>query len=260
MAANKLFHYHANGLALSGRLDRPMQHMIEVQAGTTLPSTGGYCNARVDNFHFDDLVSFKAGYTYVSGSEQVQDGRTLYTTQVTSVVEGLNIHDMVTADRIVARLASSYEQGDESKILVLGSRFENLRIAGKKFDVEFHDELAMKLDTFAAARKEYETNPEFGEMAKDFFDPGSVPKKIDINGVVRCSLVKELLPAELPAIRRHGRFGHILAVPEFGKIHLAELALEHGRKNLTMMRVELGSPIQGQLMIVYADSNGRPPT
>jgi hypothetical protein len=260
MASNNLFHYHANGLVLSGRFDRPMQHRIEVQAGTVLPSSGGYCNARVENFRFNDLVSFKAGYSHVSGSEQVKDNQIIYTTEATCVVEGLNILDMVTADRIVARLASSYEQGDESTILVLGSRFENLRIAGKKVEVEFQHELAMKLGTFAAAREAYTANKEFGEIAGDFFAPGRAPKNIDSHGVLRCSLVKELMPAQLPAINRQGRCGHILTVPEFGRLHLAELSFEHGRKSLTMLRVELGSPIQGQLMVVFAESNGRPPT
>jgi hypothetical protein len=263
--ANNLFQYHANGHVLSGRFDRPKKHAIEVQAGTTLPACGGHGNSRVENFQLDDILSFKAGYSHVSGSEMVRDNKVIHTTQVTSVVEGLNILDMVTADRIVARLASSYEHGNkkngnESKILVFGSRFENLRIAGKKVEVELQDELAMKLDTFAAARNEFATNEAFRRMTEDFFAAGKLPKKVEIHEVVRCSLVKELSPGNLPPIKRSGNCGHILTIPEFGKMHLAELSIEHGRKRLTMLRVMLGSPTEGDLTVVEADSNGRPPT
>jgi hypothetical protein len=260
MAAKNLFHYHASGRVLSGRFNRPEQHRIEVQAGTILSVSGGYENSRVENFRLAELVSFKAGYSHVSGSEKVLDDKVIHTTQVTSVVEGLNILDMVTADRIVARMASSYEQGDESKILMLGSRFENLRIAGKKVDVELHEDLGMKLDTFAAVRKEFETNAEFRAMAENFFEPGKLPKRIEIDGVMRCSLVKKVSPGEFTAIERHGRCGHIFVIPEFGKVHLAEVLFEHGRKILTMLRLELGSPIDGDVEVVEADSNGRPPT
>src|SRR5712692_3123494 len=67
--AKRAFHYHASAHALSGQFTRPIQHLIEVQAATALPTIGGHGNARVDDFRFNHLVSFKAGYTHVSGSE-----------------------------------------------------------------------------------------------------------------------------------------------------------------------------------------------
>lgn len=260
MAANNLFHYHAQGRVLSGQFDRPEQHTIEAQAATALSSSGGRERARVENFKLAELVSFKAGYSHVSGSKKIQGNRVIHTTQVTSVVEGLNILDMVTADRIVARLASSYESGDESRILLLGTRFENLQIAGKKVEVELHEELALKLDTFAAVRKEFEANAEFRAMTENFFEPGKLPKKIATDEVVRCSLVSKVSPGTFPAIERQGCCGHIFVIPEFGKIHLAEISFQHGRKSVTMLRLELGSPIDGDLVVVEGDSNGRPPT
>ncbi len=83
------FHYDASAHALSGRFWRPFQRVIEVQAPSVLPSIGGMGNSRVDNFRLDDLVSFKAGYTHVVGSEmELKDAkgqsRIAHTTQVTS--------------------------------------------------------------------------------------------------------------------------------------------------------------------------------
>src|SRR5208282_4813183 len=93
----KTYHYNAHGHGLSGRFDRPVEQLIDVQAGSSLPTIGGHGSSRVDNFRFRELVSFRAAYSHVSGSRNDADGT--YTTLVTSTVEGLNILDVVTADR-----------------------------------------------------------------------------------------------------------------------------------------------------------------
>jgi len=254
------FHYHANAYVLGGRFTRPVQHTIEVQAATSLPPTGGNGSARVENFRFNEHVSFKAGYSHVSGSEKEEKGQIIHTTMATAVVEGLNILDVVTADRIVARLSSSFDPAEEeSRILVIGSRFENLRVAGYKIEVELHHELALKLDTFEAVRKEFASNADFQKMAKDPFNMGKLPSKIEAHGVLHCSLVNDIRPANCPGVLPHGHYGHVLEVPEFGKIHLAEVLFQYGRKTLTMLRLELGSPNGGGTTVVGADINGRPP-
>lgn len=257
------FLYHACAHAFAAHFTRPVDHLVEVQAGISLPITGGHGSARVENFRFNETASFKAGYSQVSGSEKfVREGdkeRCIHTTLATAVLEGLNIQDVITADRVVSRIASSWESGEEPHSVVLGSRFDNLRIAGCKIDVELHHELALKLDTFAAARKEFESNEEFRKMAESPSGAWELPKKIETHGVICCSLVKELRPAQCPGIKRFGHHGHVLVVPEFGKIHLAELCLTHGSKTLTMIRFELGSPQGGGGTAGQTGTNGRPP-
>ncbi len=263
----RTFHYHASAHALSGQFWRPFQRVIEVQAPTTLPSIGGVGKSRVDNFRLDDLVSFKAGYTHVLGSkkEEFDDQgklkKTLYTTQVTSTVEGLNILDVVTADRVVARLTSSHDLSDgEAHIHLVGSKFENLRIAGCEVEVKLRHDLLQPLDgsppleTFAAVTKEFAKGGEF---------------QLELHGVLLCSIVKEVefkYPGAdenqqkkrypCPGVERCGR--HMFHVLDFGNVFLAEVQFEYGRKSLTMLRLELGSPNGAAMTIVQADSNGRP--
>jgi hypothetical protein len=270
------FLYHASALALSGHLVRPLEHLIEVQAGSALPTSGGHGSARVENYRFNQMVSFKAGYSQVSGSEKKVGDKVFHTTLSTAVVEGLNILDMITADRIVARLSSSFEEKidasgkpliKESRILILGSLFENLRVAGCKIDVHLDHELAIKLDTFENAIKEYNGNAEFKKKVDHPYvgEDGSNDSEkeaengIQNHGVIHCSLVKELLPKKCPGVVHYGHHGHVLVVPEFGRIFLAEVVLEYGRKILTMLRVELNSPCSGGFTASQADSNGRLP-
>lgn len=251
--STRTYHYNAHGYALSGRIDRPVQQVIEVQAAMSLPTSGGHGSARTENFRFSEIVSFDAAYTHVSGSRKTEDNS--HTTLVSSTVEGLNILDMVTADRIVARLASQNSPGDkESHILLLGSHFENLKIAGCPVDVELNNELFVKMDTFEAVRNEFQSNADFRRMAEDPFGNGQVQKLPDTHGELHCSLVKDMKTA-CPGVKRQG---HIFTVPQFGKIFLAEVIAEHSKRTLTMLRLELGSPTCGCLDVTGIQGNGKP--
>ena len=274
--AKRTFHYHASAHALSGQFWRPFQRVIEVQAPTTLPSIGGVGNSRVDNFRLDNLVSCKAGYTHVLGSEmEVKDAkgqaRVAHTTQVISTVEGVNILDVVTADRIVGRLTSVHdaedqEAGGEARILMIGSRFENLRIAGCDVHVSLHHELFLELDTFGAVRKLPEKH-EFWKLAAESVKAVDSEAKIEkrppeAHGALLCSLVKEVKFKCLdegqdvcPGVTRHGR--HRFHVREFGNVFLGEVLFQHSQRTLTMLRVELGSPNGAGMVIVQSDINGR---
>src|SRR5260370_40566101 len=237
-------HHQGHAYAMSLQFQRPVDHLIEVQASTSLPTTGGHGNARVDNFRFKDLVSFKAGYSHVSGSEQKDGDKVFHTTLVTSVVEGLNLLDVVTADRIVARLSASYEFGEEeAHILLLGSRFENLRILGCPVNVEFHHELFLKLDTFETIRKEFATNADLKKIAQDPFQSGHKQKPPEAHGVLLCSLVKEI-QTNCPGVTRNEHHG--LEIPTFGRIYLRAVMADPSKRTVTMLRLQLGSPVSAQ--------------
>jgi hypothetical protein len=250
----RAFHYHANAHVLSARFTRPIQHLIEVQAATTLPSIGGHGNSHVDQFSFQEFVSFRRGYSHVSGSKHESDGT--YTTLVTSVVEGLNILDIITADRVVGRLASSYQDGQqEPNVTLVGSKFENLRIAGCEVKAPLNDKLFDRMRTFADVRKEFQSSSDFRKIAEDPFRTGERIEKPGISGVVLCSYA-EKVETNCPGVTAVGHHG--LAVPEFGTVYLAEVIYQHAHVKLTMIRFELGSPISGSGTAVQLDTDGRP--
>lgn len=249
----KVYHYNAHGHGLSARFDRPVQHLIEVQAASSLPTTGGHGNSRVNDFQFQEFVSFKAAYSHVSGSKKIEDGT--YTTLATATVEGLNILDIVTADRIVARLATQHpDKNEEPEIVVLGSKFENLRIAGCPADVELNHEFFLRLNTFELIRKELASNGDFRKIAEDPFQTGQKQKMPDVQGVLLCSLVKDM-KTTCPGVKRQG---HAFVVPQFGKVFVAEMLAKHGSRTLTMLRLEMGSPVSGTAVAGEASINGNP--
>jgi hypothetical protein len=252
-SSHHVFHYNAHGHALSGHIGRPVEHLIEVQAATSLPTIGGHGTSHVENFRYQEFVSFKSGSSHVSGSQDKEENS--YTTLVTATVEGLNILDVVTADRVVARISCHHVvPADEAQITVLGSKFENLRIAGCPAEVVLDHELFLRLDTFQSVRKELETNAEFRKMAEDPFQTGKTQKSPNAHGSVLCSLVKSMTTT-CPGIKRRG---HVFEVPQFGKVYVAELIAEHSRRTLTMLRVELGCPTTGTVAAAQVQGNGWP--
>jgi len=251
--SHRTYLYNAHGHALSGQIFRPFEQLIEVQAAMSLPTAGGYGSARAENFRLKEIVSFNAAYTQVSGSQKKEDSS--HTTLVSSTVEGLNILDVVTADRVIARLASHHPPGHkEPHIILLGSHFENLKIAGCPVTVELDHEFFLRVDTFEAVRNEFKSNAEFRKMTEDLYHTGQRQELPEIDGVLHCSLVKDM-KTTCPGVRRDG---HAFSVPQFGRIFLAEVIVEHGKRTLTMLRLDLGSPTSGPLLVAQVQGNGRP--
>ena len=258
------FHYHASAHVFSGRFTRPFEHQIDVQGASALPITGGHGQARVENFQFREFLSFRRAYTHVSGApaeEKAEDGKkyTTYNTLVTSTVEGLNLLDVVTADRIVARLYSKHREGEaEGSFNMVGSRFERLRIAECDVTVNLDLELFKKIPTYKDALDQFEKKETFYKIASNPFKDrdNALLQKPRENGAFLCSCIKELKDIEkvCPGVTPVGHHG--FHVPGFGTIFLGELVIKHAQRTLTMIRFEIGSAISGKGTVVQADSNG----
>lgn len=272
------FHYHASGHAFSGELTRPVQRVIAVQAAASLPTIGGVGASFVENFRVDEVVAFKRGSAHVSGSLKEEGGKITHTTHVTATIEGLNILDIVTADRIVAHLSSSFEEPlpnrprpTESQVQLVGSKFENLCFAGYQMDVELHHELFLGLATHEAVKTAWSTaGSDFRTRADETSDaiPEGKPPKLDLHDAVLCSVVKEVHFKDPGFGRRQGAFAHpgvtgrgrhAYHIVDFGDVFLAEVLCQHGRKTLTMLRIELGSPNGGSFIGAEVTTNGWPP-
>jgi hypothetical protein len=250
------FHYHACAHVFSGRFTRPFEHQIDVQAASALPIVGGHGQARVENFQFREFLSFRRGYTHVSGAD-TDDGS--HNTLVTATIEGLNLLDVVTADRIVARLYSKHGKDEaEGTFNIVGSRFEGLRIADCDVDIELDLELFKKVPTYKAALDEFgNSNSDFYKIASNpFGDRKNKPiTKPGANGAFLCSCVKAM-KAPCPGVTPIGQHG--FSVEGFGKIFLGEVVIRHAERTLTMIRFEIGSAVSGKGTGVQANSNGTP--
>src|SRR5579871_5997220 len=95
--------FHAQAKALHGELHRPFKQVIPPQALAELHPKGGYLDQDAKAFGAERAISYTSAYTHVSGSLETKDGGG-WCTLATSAVVGLNILEVVTADRIVSQV------------------------------------------------------------------------------------------------------------------------------------------------------------
>ena len=234
------FHFH--GHALSGEFRHPLWAVVPAQASASLSTIGGIAVAHVENFHFQDFVCFKSAHTHISGRRRRDE---TFVTHASTVVKGLNILGMVTADRIVSRLTSIHSPKErEGHIIAEDSRFEGLKINGEDVKVILRRDLLVKCKTFDGLRKGIASDTKSGRIVAIDQD-----RKVAI-----CSLV-EKIDTRLKGVdvKRH-----LIEVKDFGKIFLAEVYAYPGTRTLTMLRLELGSPHVADITAAETITNGAP--
>lgn len=237
------FHFHALAHALSGEFRHPLWAVIPAQASASLSTIGGQAGAGVENFHFQDFVCFKSAHTFIFGKPRRDE---TFVTQTSTVVNGLNILGMVTAERIVSRLTSVHGPKDpEGHIIAEDSRFDGLKINGEEVRVTLRHKLLVDCGTFEKLVTQGIANDvKSGRIA--VIDPK--------RQVAVCSLV-EKIETKLKGVDPKR---HLIEVRDFGKIYLAEVFAGLGTRTLTMLRLELGSPHVASLTSAEATTNGQP--
>jgi len=271
--------YYADAHVLSADFEEPVHEKIKPRAQVTLSSDGHYQFRQAEPFRLDGLISYRSGYTQVAGHRSPKHLHG-FATLATSVVEDLNVLDVLTADRVVAQIFTEHPPYDPENgqtdgvptVSFLGTRFDNLRIDGHKVDIERQIDI---LGPKPAEEKSYfEDNGVLSRVSQQYANINNTSDLPDWaneryrwdqaaaqrQDKLKCSLVNRVTGA--PGTP----FGHVIDLPHFGKIFLAELTLrreKNGRPgpekyafHLTMIRLELGCPVQGSGSVATAESNG----
>jgi hypothetical protein len=266
---NRVFYYHADASPIGGHFTKPNNRIIESHGASSLAQGGGHASAHVKNYrHPDKLISFKHAYSEIEGKVSKAGS---WTTLVTSVVEGFNVLDMVTADLVMATLAVEHQSdGGYPKASVVGSEIKNLVIDGVKVNPvlgknviphykkgKFPDRSIIEDDAFLARAVRQSQKVTEAKGAPTWVMPryGWVQSKTARRrkGYVQCSLVDRIQGA-----KPGSSFGHVMHVPDFGNIFLGELLTSHHAFRLTMIRLEMGCDNGGTVSGGSSQSNGSP--
>jgi hypothetical protein len=284
----KYHEYHVDAELLSADFTRPLVRKIEAQAFVSLEGESDtYSFQKAEPYNANGLVSFKSGYTRASGSKSDAHG---WVTLATAVVEGLNILDVITADRIVAQVSTEHPlfDGHVPSVTFLGTQFENLRISGHPVDPKMvldicgskpADDSLYSEDPGFMDRIERQTNdilslglpsplgPQYNNQLNYI---GNVRRNSGTYGpgyeaTLKCSLVQSA-GATLPT----RSFGHILQIPDFGFVALGVLEVEQTWSedggdppggvttyfDLTMLEITMGSIAEGTIQVANVGANG----
>jgi hypothetical protein len=273
--SERIHHYNAEAKLIEGHLHLPLQQQIAPQAHSILPSKGGYFTNRMDNIKIGEVISIRSGYTHVAGnaSSKANEG---WSTVSTYVLEGLNVVEVLTADRVVGQIITEHPLiGHVPRISFLGSRFENLRISGHP--VNFHldqDILGPRPDNDTSyglspalkdrVSSQYNRIREAKNLPAELSDEYKrLSSSLCSRESVECSLVNHAA-GDYPG----SSFGHKIHVPEFGWITLGKVKIFHEdfkdksdvpkktTVQLTMIDLDLGCAASGPVTPGSGSSNG----
>ncbi|WP_263382389.1 hypothetical protein [Granulicella arctica] len=283
----RVLYYQADANPIGGYLTHPFSSVLHTDASVSLGQAGGHVAGRSEAFKLDDLIRTGSHYSQVTGSTLKTNGN--WTILITSVVEDLNVLEVVTADRIVSRVALEYERAEGKyypKISFVGAQYENLRISGTDVTptldldilsapaanqaprsaaegdilpaaspaiIEFPDTPWPDVQSFvrrAVDQSERIVSAKgVPEWLKRRYEWMADPAARARKGYIACSLVNEV-PGAAPG----SSFGHVVQVPDFGNVFLGELMIDPISYRLTMLRVEMGCFAEGN--VSFASTGG----
>lgn len=257
--------YHADAEVLSAQLEQPIKQPTEQYGRVVLEKTrrDSLITQTVGETNIEGLISFQRGHTRVVGAQvqhktdilgDVHDG---WGTLASAILEGYNVLDVITADRVVAQVSTEHSmtEGSVPSVNFIGSSFENLRIGGYPVELE--------LDLCICGEKPKGDRPylhdrgfleRIGEQTERLFRTKDVPKLLQekcgaqvafIDDLKRrakdgssgdlsltptgqgnghsklhFSLVKSIAPIPIPGVKV---FGNQIYIPLFGTVALGEV-------------------------------------
>jgi hypothetical protein len=266
----RTYYFQADASALGGILEEPISKIIPTQASVGLPAVGGFATARTEAFNLDQIVSCSSTYTRISGREAHQDGAV--SILATAVIEDLNILEVVTAKRIVAQISVDVPAEGRHRIISLaGSHFEGLRLGGHEASPKLNSRL-LTLDAGA-------TWPDFQRIGVEQADrliaeisQGSgrntfgwaLPRYQWMSSAqggmnepyALCSLV-DTVDSRVPI----GTRGHLVEIPDFGRLFFGEVLVTRTSIQLSMLRAELGCNVRGKVSggVTFCNGHSVPP-
>ena len=244
--------YHAAAHVLSGDIKRPIEQKIEEHAPVSLQDRrGGHFTRFTETVSIEGLVTFQKGKTRVSGSRSVKHKG--WVTLSTSVMEGLNAFEVITADRVVSQVSTDHPfvDGHIPRVTFLGTQFTNLRVSG--FPIELRLNFGICGDKPADGRS-YLKDPGFLQRVRKQTERIAEADKApeDLKGVMKkrlnavdallefcknkdnqdksipgepevvCSLVESIGEIPIPGVTS---YGNVLVVPEFGWVSFGDVAV-----------------------------------
>ena len=273
LRSERVFLYHADANAIGGVLRRPFPAIISSQASSSLASAGGHGSSRIDDFQLDDTFRCEAAYSHVSGSVD-EDGDGSWTSRATAVVEGLNLLEIVTADRVVSQISVKHTRvGYGRTVSLAGSQIVNLRVNGQPVHVDLDlntlgKTVSRPSSEAGRSKLSFGANPDLvrvaAEQSRKLTGSDGVPAWVkdrygwlgtdngaEQRGFVLCSMVSQ---AKAPAPAQV--YGHIVHIPDFGDLIIGELVVDANSYQLVMLRAEMGCLADGTITLSSTRTNG----
>jgi hypothetical protein len=279
MDLRRRFIFRGNGAAISGRIVRPTDTVLDSSTASSLTVAGGRSVSKAKATRFGEWVAFGAATTSAEGlfddvKQQIEmsfgrvaEEALTTSTRVSADVTNLTVGDKpkLTIKHLNGSLTSRSPTGSGEPAIAVGNdtAIDGVSIGGYGLVVDLAVPVFQKYDTRSKLLMAAD-DPQFVRRSgKSLFmssTVGGTPappagRLAQSYGTIYATIVKSIKWAREPypgaKIDQN-----LVIVPEFGKIFFGEILITDVSRRLTMLRLELGSPIGGALACAEVDSNG----
>ena len=212
----------------------------------------------------DQVVSFgsAAVKTWHHRADEGEDGNhATQTIHAQSSIANLSVGNRFFVERASAYLKTVYRDGDpQPTITPVEAQLDGLVIDGVRFKVRLGTEPVTRYATcdqfHHACMHDTDFKRSHGNRVLSLRDAaaGGPPGK----GCFVYSLVDQITwDGQLPAGAEVSEDSHVIVWPDFGTVILGEMLISDFSRRLTMVRLELGSPLQASMAINDVESGGQ---
>jgi hypothetical protein len=267
------FMFHGSVVGLAGHIRRPQDTIFAVKGSAAVPSTGGYAHVEHLSEFVPRLYSFTSISSTVTGDFidlNAARERTLKNpnmdpplsafTRAHCRVEHVTLGDHLTIDKVELNLTSTHTAGQPPVFSSRGSVILGLRLDGYLLNINLDNDLfSGPLGTRQGIGNRYERDEGFrhrliSDPNRKSGDDGKKPP--EIHGHIACSLVRSIEWAgdEHPRAKIVGP--HIVHLDDYGYIYLGEMFITDEYRQVTLVRVQLGSLAGGENLCCEGRVNG----
>jgi len=181
-------------------------------------------------------------------------------TSVSARVRGMNILGRVSIADLNLYMESRTGPGmAQPSIRLKGNRIDGVKIDGAKLKITLAETVFNKHDTKEKLTKAFSALP---ARHKSLFLPCHVDKDEvtsypDGQGTAKCTIVQKIAWDGKPHPEAE-IYGHVVRIPNFGKIYFGEMFITHDSRRLTLVRFQLGSGDGGEVTGGDGQTNGNP--
>lgn len=210
----------------------------------------------------DPVVSCRSSWARAwHDREDGNGGGITHTVHAKSIVEGLEVDNRLFVDRANAYLKTVYHPGDaQPTVTPMEAELDGFVLDGVRFNVTLDPQPVTTFGTCSdfhhACMHDAHFRDKIAKRVMSLREPTSdAPSP---RGCFVYSLVERIeWDGQLPAGADVDEDSHVIVWPDFGKIILGEMLISDFNRRLTMMRLELGSPLEGSLAAADVQSGAQ---
>lgn len=251
---DRRFVYTGSAVGLGARITRigkatGLPYVVPVQGASALPQTGGLSESQTGPFVYRitdpkpmDLVSVGSTTTRASGTPS----GSWFVTEAMASAQSVNFYDMLRFDSLSATMKSTHDGQNEFPLIAPQDvSLTGLRLGDYGVEVIFDLEPFQCCQTKRSLGVRYATDPAFRAANYWRFNADPDAKELpEFNGFYVGSAVKEIRWTGNP----HPDAtidGYTIIWDGFGKIILGEMLISNSTRKMTVVRLKMGSDIDG---------------